>query len=100
MDFQHVDRKHVPRARYPGLFAFPPPPRNPHSYLDVRTGVDLMHSVPWSAAGLSVQIVALHEDGVVAQAPHPHVALATALELDPFPNMQSGKWKSRLIARA
>lgn len=49
-----------------------------------------MHGVPGGAAGLAVQVVALHEDGVVAQAAHPHVPFAFTLQLHAFPNVKPG----------
>lgn len=49
-----------------------------------------MHGVPGRAAGLAVQVVALHEDGVVAQAAHPHVPFAFTLQLHALADVKPG----------
>ncbi|TNN36833.1 hypothetical protein EYF80_052999 [Liparis tanakae] len=54
------------------------------SHLDVGARVDLVHGVARRSARLPVQVIALHEHGVVAHAAHPHVALAAALQLHAF----------------
>lgn len=58
-------------------------------HLDVSAGVDLVNGVSRRSARLSVQVVALDEDGVVAEAAHPHVALALALQLNAFADVES-----------
>lgn len=50
-----------------------------------------MHSVSGCTASLSIQVVALHEDGVVTEAAHPHITLTFTLQLHTFTNVQSGK---------
>lgn len=47
-----------------------------------------MNCVSGSTSGLSVQVVALHKDGVVAQTAHPHVSLALALQLHSFADVE------------
>lgn len=47
-----------------------------------------MNGVSGSSSRLPVQVVALHKDGVVAQAAHPHVPLALALQLHPFADVK------------
>lgn len=58
------------------------------SHLDVSAGVDLVNRVSGSSSSLSVQVVALHKHGVVAQTAHPHVSLAFALQLHSFADME------------
>lgn len=58
------------------------------AHLDVSAGVNLVHRVPRGAASLAVQVVALHEDGVVAQAAHPHVPLTFTLQLHAFADVK------------
>lgn len=57
------------------------------TYLNVGTGIDLVHSVSRGPASLAVQVVALDEHSVVTQATHPQVALSFALQLDTFSNV-------------
>ncbi len=59
------------------------------THLDIGTGVDLVHGISWRAASLAVQIVALHEDAVVAEAADPHVALAPVVQLHTLPDVKS-----------
>lgn len=62
-------------------------------HLDVRTRVDLMHGVSGGTSSLSIQVVALHKDSVVAEAAHPHITFALTLQLDALTNVQSRKKK-------
>lgn len=59
------------------------------SDLDVSAGVDLVHSVSWSSTGFTIQVVALDEDGVIAQTANPDVPFPFTLQLDALPNVQS-----------
>lgn len=56
--------------------------------LDVSSRVDLVNPVTWRSASLTVQVVTLDEDGVVAKATHPDVPLPPTFELDAPPNME------------
>lgn len=60
------------------------------THFDVSTGIDLVHSIPWHPTSLSIEVIALHEDRVVRQAPNPHVALSHVVQLDAFADVQSG----------
>lgn len=57
-------------------------------YLDVGSGVDFVHGIPWCPSGLPVQVVTLHEDGVVAETAHPDITLSTALQLNALPDVK------------
>ena len=59
------------------------------NYLGVSQGVDLVHGVSGGASGLPVEVVALHEDGVVGLAADPHVALAHQVELDALADVEA-----------
>lgn len=65
-------------------------------YLDVSTGVDFVHGVPWGPACLSVQVVTLDKHSVVTEASHPHVPLALALQLNPFANVKPKGGENRV----
>lgn len=58
-------------------------------YLDASGGVYLVHGVARRAAGLAVQVVGLHEHGVVGQAAQPHVALAAQVQLHALADVES-----------
>lgn len=59
-------------------------------HLNVSSGVDFVHGVAGGSAGLTVQVITLHEHCVVAQTPHPHIALPPALQLHALPDVQPG----------
>lgn len=47
-----------------------------------------MNGVSRGSACLSVQVVALDKHSVVTEAPHPHIALALALQLNAFADVE------------
>lgn len=53
-------------------------------YLYAGGGIDFVDGVAGRAARLPVQIVALHEYWVIAEAPQPDVALAAQIQLNTF----------------
>lgn len=46
-----------------------------------------MYGIPRRTSRFPVQVIALHKDRMVAQASHPDIAFAPALELHTFPNV-------------
>lgn len=58
-------------------------------HLDVCTGVNLVYCISRSAAGLTVQIVALDEDGMIAETTNPNVSFTFTFQLDALSYMQS-----------
>ena len=57
-------------------------------HLGVGQRVDLVHRVPGRAARLAVQVVGLHEHGVVAQTPDPDIALPHQVQLDTLADVE------------
>lgn len=55
-----------------------------NSDLDVGSRVDLVHSITWCSACLSVEVVALYKHGVVTHTAHPDITLTTTLQLHAF----------------
>lgn len=64
------------------------------AHLNEGPRVDFVNSIPWRSPCLSVQVVTLHEDSVVAKATHPHVSLSTALQLNAFADVKPEGWAS------
>ena len=64
-------------------------------HFNAAARVDLVHGVERLPARLSVQVVALEEDTVVAEAAHKHAAVVLVLELDTLADV-----RPRLLARA
>lgn len=56
--------------------------------LYIRTRVDLVDGVTRCSASFTVQVVTLHEDGVVTEAPDPHVPFTFTLQLHSFAYVQ------------
>lgn len=56
-----------------------------------------MYSVARGTSSLSVQVVALYEDGVVTQATHPHIAFTFTFELDALTNVQPVSRKEQAV---
>lgn len=53
-------------------------------HLDVSPWVDFVDSIAWCSSCLSIQVVALNEDGMITQTSHPHITLTTTLQLNTF----------------
>lgn len=57
-------------------------------YLDMSTGVDLVHGLARRLARLTVKVVTLHIDTVVTETQQPHVTLAMQVQLHTLAYMQ------------
>lgn len=60
-----------------------------NTYFDIRSGINLVHSVTRHTAGFPVQVVALYENRMIGEAPDPDVPLPNIVELDAFADVQS-----------
>ena len=56
--------------------------------LDVSTGMDLVHGVTRSSAGLAIKIVAHDKHAVIAQTTQPHISLTAHVQHDALANVQ------------
>ena len=67
------------------------------AYLDEGAGVDLVDCVPRGPAGLTVQVVALDKDAVVADALDPDVALPAVVQVNTLADVQSATHRHTVI---
>lgn len=71
-----------------------------YSHLDVSTGVDLVNCVSRGTSSLSIQVIALNENCMIAQTAHPDISFPFALQLHTFTNVKpvdSKKLKKKKI---
>lgn len=56
----------------------------------MSTRVNFVHGIAWRATSLIVQVITLHEHGLLAETFQPHIAVRFCLQLDSATDMLAG----------